>query len=141
MAELEIKSRLLTCSLVLSSGTLVRPAEMQKVKQARRNGPVLIHRALAGSEYLKYLAAEPLFSHTSDLFSSKDFCRGYAQFHELISWEAGRFISFCWIHFVCNVLKLSLISYFTFKTKNLRAGKQVAALRLVLCAVLTVLSR
>lgn len=35
MAELEIKSRLLTCSLVLSSGTLVRPAEMQKVKQAR----------------------------------------------------------------------------------------------------------
>lgn len=80
MAELEIKSRLLTCSLVLSSGTLVRPAEMQKVKQARRNGLVLIHRALAGSEYLKYLAAEPLFSHTSDLFSYKDFCKGYAQF-------------------------------------------------------------
>lgn len=80
MAELEIKSRLLTCSLVLSSGTLVRPAEMQKVKQARRNGPVLIHRALAGSEYLEYLAAEPLFSHTSDLFSYKDFCKGYAQF-------------------------------------------------------------
>lgn len=67
MAELEIKSRLLTRSLVLSSGTLVRPPEMQKVKQARRNGPVLIRRALAGSEYLKYLAAEPLSSHTSDL--------------------------------------------------------------------------
>lgn len=80
MAELEIKSRLLTCSLVLSSGTMVRPAEMQKVKQRRRNGPVLIHRALADFEYLKYLAAEPLFSHTSNLFLPKIFCTDYARF-------------------------------------------------------------
>lgn len=111
MAELEIKSRLLTCSLVLSSGTLVRPAEMQKVKQARRNGPVLIRRALAGSEYLKYLAAEPLFSHTSDLFSYRDFCKGYAQFQELIPWEGRRFMSFCWItlYATCSALSYLLL--------------------------------
>lgn len=81
MAELEIKSRLLTCSLVLSSGTMVRPAETQKVKQRRRNGPVLIRRALAGSEYLKYLAAEPLFSHTSNLFLPKIFVKVMPDFN------------------------------------------------------------
>jgi len=81
VAELEIKSHLLTRSLVLSSGTMVRPAEMQKVKQQRRNGPVLIRRALADSEYLKYLAAEPLFSHTSNLFLPKIFVKVMPNFN------------------------------------------------------------
>lgn len=92
---------------------------MQKVKQARRNGPVLICRALAASEYLKYLAAEPLFSHTSDLFSYKDYCKGYAQFQELISWEGGEGGLYPSAGSLCmQRAQLSLISCFTFKTKT-----------------------
>lgn len=118
MAELEIKSRLLTRSLVLSSGTLVRPPEMQKVKQARRNGPVLIRRALAGSEYLKYLAAEPLSSHTSDFLFLQRFLQRLCPISRT-HFLGGREVYILLAGSLCmQRAQLSLISYFTFKTKT-----------------------